>query len=496
MSGALGQQAKLGIAYTFGGRLASAGLIFISTVVLARLLDVRDFGIVALCFLVVDLATKAGDFGFSTAMVQQREDVSVEQVNTLFLIDLTLKLALFVGLMAATPPLARYFGEPLLSGVLPAMGVYMVVDCFSAPGLSLLVRRLSFAAVARVELLSRGVEVVIAIALAWGGAGVWSLVVGRIVGSVTSAGLACWLARWRPSHRVDIRGSIRLIRFGGWLFVRNLAYYAADNIDYLLIGRFLGVHQVGYYSKAFEVMRLPQARVTRAINAVLFSAFSRVQSEPERLANGFRKAILVTSLVSCPALVGLAVIAPEFVVLTFGEKWKPMVQPLQVMCLAGVIHAVDPYMVSLFTATGSVRLAAIRRIVELGLLLVAVAYAIRFGIVGVAAAVVAVAFIVTILTSLLLPRVGLRAWRDYFAPQIPGLLAAATMGAAAVWLRGALLARGTTAGVTLGAVTLAGALTYVALLAASRPASVVAILREGLGDAERLRERVRKVLLG
>ena len=494
MTQSLSAQTKLGVLYTSIGRVAAALVVFAGTVVLARLLEVRDFGVAQICFMIVNLATKVGDFGFSTALVQQRDDVSRTQVNTLFLIDFGLKLALFACLMLARPSIAAYFGEPQLVDVLPAIGVYMVVDCFSIPGLTLLTRRLRFGSVARIDVIARAAEMTLAIGLALAGAGVWSLVWGKVAASVLSAVLACASAGWAPGIAVDLKGSVGLLRFGGWLFVRNIAYYLTENIDYFVIGRVLGVRQVGFYSKAFEVMRMPQARVTRALNAVLFSAFSRVQDEPDRVASGFRKAVIVTSLVSTPALVGLAVVAPEFVGLLFGDKWLPMVSPLQVMCFAGIVHAVDPYLVSVLTATGHVRTAAWRRIGELIALGVGVLVGVRYGVVGVATAVVVVSVVVTVVTSLLLPRVGLKPWRDYIRPQLPGLGAAAVMGAAALASRGALLSSGVAGVWVLFAVIVVGAISYGLTLLLVRPRDVVALWVEGVGDAGRVGRWVRNKL--
>jgi O-antigen/teichoic acid export membrane protein len=487
MTQSLAAQTKLGVLYTTVGRFASAAVVFGGTVALARLLEVRDFGIVQICFMVVDLATKVGDFGFGAAIVQRREEVSREQVNTLFLVDLGLKVVFFVALMAARPGIAAYFAEPKVAEILPAIGIYMVVDCFSLPALTLLTRRLQFGAVARIDVIVRASEMILAIGLALSGMGLWSLVWSRILASSLSAVLACVAAGWAPGVSVDVRGSVPLLRFGGWLFVRNIAYYLAENVDYFVIGRVLGVRQVGFYSKAFEIMRMPQARVTRALNAVLFSAFSRLQDEPERVASGFRKAVLVTSLVSTPALIGLAVVAPEFVLLVLGEKWMPMVPPLQIMCFAGIVHAVDPHLVSVFTSVGQVRTAALRRIFELLTLSGGVLIGVRYGMNGVAAAVVVVSVFVTLATSRLLPRLRLRSWRDYLRPQMPALLAGGLMGAVTVMLRGYLVDRGVPAVVVLVTVVAAGIASFALALLVFRPRDVVALWTEGAGDMGRVR---------
>ncbi|MCA9639388.1 MAG: oligosaccharide flippase family protein, partial [Myxococcales bacterium] len=271
----LSGKAKAGVAYSSLGRVGVTMLMLVRTVILVRLLPVRDFGVIQLCFMIVDMATTMGDFGFSAAQIQQKEDVRREQTNTLFAIDLSLKLVLFTVMLASVSTVSEYFREPLLKQVLPPLAAYMVLDCLTAPGFAILTRNMKFGTTARIEFTARVADSVVAIAIALGGGGVWSLVFGRLMASAISGALACSASGWRPSLKIDLQGSKGLVKFGGWLFVRNIFNYLADNVDYFFVGRILGTQQLGYYSKAFEVMRIPQSRLTRAITVVLFPAFAR-----------------------------------------------------------------------------------------------------------------------------------------------------------------------------------------------------------------------------
>ncbi len=484
----IGQKTKLGVLYSSAGRLGATAIMMVRTVVLVRLLDVKVFGVLQLCFTIVDFATTVGDFGFSAAQVQQREEVRPEQTNTLFLLDLALKGALFAIFMLSLSRIAAYFHEPMLLQVLPVMAAYMLVDAFSAPGLSLLTRRMQFAATAKIEFVSRGVDALCAIVLAFAGFGIWSLVWGRLLGSSVSGVMACVSARWLPSLRIDLRGSRGLVKFGGWLFVRNIFKYLTENVDYFVVGRFLGTRELGFYSKAFEVMRIPQQRLTRAIAVVLFPAFARVQDDRARVSSGLRRVVLATSLIAYPALVGLALVARDFVLVLFGERWLPMTVPLQVMCVAGVVHAVDPFLVSMLTALGLPRLAALRRLVEFVLLGAGTWFAVHYGITGVAVAVVGVALVTTLGTAAFAGQVGVQGYRDYLRPQLPALLASLAMAAVMLALRFSVdqfvalpaVAR------LLGAIVFGG-VAYVAALYLWRPPEVLALWQEGAGDMGRVR---------
>lgn len=491
------EKAKLGMLYTTMSKFSGTFMQFFGSVALARLLEVSDFGLVQMGTMVIGFATKLGEFGFNMGLVQRREEVREEHVNTLFIMDLLFKLSLFGIVMAALPFLADYFHEPRLQSVMPAIALYMVLDCFSNPGTTMLDRQMNFGAQAKIQIIERFVEIVSSVSMALAGLGVWSLIYSKIVSISLSAVLASRAAHWRPSLKFDFQASKELFRFGGWVFLKNLSRYLADNVDYFFIGRYLNAQQLGFYTKAFDLMRLPQRRISRAINSVMFAAFARVQDQPEKVKAGFEKAVLVVSLVSYPLLIGMMIVAPEFVLVVFGEKWQPMTLPLQIMCVSGVLRSIDPFLNSVVTATGYVRHTAFRRFLEFGLLAAATFIGVQYGIVGVAIAVVLVAILVMLLMVNLLKKVSIAGWREYLAPQWPAfssslLMAAAMLGfrqlAEPLWDLHALW-------LLLGMTSL-GAGTYLGALWLAKPKRLVALIQESAGDVQKFKGSIRKKLSG
>lgn len=491
------EKAKLGILYSTMSKFSGTFMQFFGSVALARLLDVSDFGLVQMGTMIIGFATKLGEFGFNMGLVQRREEVREEHVNTLFIMDFLFKLTLFGIVMFALPYLADYFHEPRLQTVMPAIALYMVLDCFSNPGTTMLDRQMNFGAQARIQIIERFVEIVSSVSMAVAGLGVWSLIYSKIISISLSAVLASRAAHWRPSLKFDFQASKDLFRFGGWIFFRNMCREMADNVDYFVIGRYLNAEQLGYYTKAFDLMRLPQRRITRSINSVMFAAFARVQDQPEKVKSGFEKAVLVVSLVSYPLLIGMMIVAREFVEVVFGEKWLPMVLPLQIMCVAGVLRSIDPFLNSVVTATGFVRHSAFRRLVEFALLAVACYIGVEYGIVGVAIAVVIVSFIVMFLMVNLLKQVSVSGWREYLAPQMPAFLGTLLM--AAVMLAFKVVAENIwdfPALVAMLGMTIIGGVTYVGALLLVKPKRVVALWRESAQDVQKLTSGLRKKING
>lgn len=491
----IGKKTKVGILYNTAARLAGTfGQIF-SSILLARLLVPSDFGAVATAMMTIGFATKFGEFGFHMGLIQRKEDITRAHVDTLFVMDFTFKLILYAVIYAATPYIARFFHNPDLEAILPVLGLYILLECFSATPLTVLKREMNFKVTSIIGAVESFVAIISSVVMAYLGLGYWSLVYSQLLGVTVSAFLATGQTGWYPRFRYDRQAGKDLFRFGVMISLRNLFRYGSDKVDYFFISRYLGAQALGFYEKAFELMRLPQRRITRSINRVIFSAFARIQDEPERIRKAFRKLILAISLLSYPMLAGLAFVAPVFVPVALGEKWQPTVVPLQIMCVAGILRSMDPFLNSLLTATGFVKSTVTRRAVEFLLLATASFVGVHYGIIGVSIGIVVSYFIVMFLMLSIITRLTPVNWGDYFGAQLPAFVTTLGMLASLylnnLWLQDWLEGK---PHFLLIAQTLIGGVTYLALHGIFRFSAVRELLSEVTGDFRGLlkRKRVQK----
>ncbi len=489
----IGKKAKVGILYNMAARVAGTFGQIISTIILARLLAPEDFGVVATAMMVIGFATKFGEFGFHMGLIQRKEEIESIHIDTLFVMDFTFKLTLYAVVYFAAPHIAAFFNNPTLAEVLPIIALYMLLECFSTTPLTVLKRRMDFKSTSIISTIERFFTLGSSVAFAALGFSFWSLVYSKLLGVSISGLLAMRKTGWFPQFRFQRRAAMELFRFGILIFLRNLFRYGSDKVDYFFISKFLGAQALGFYEKAFELMRLPQRRITRAVNRVIFSAFSRIQDDPERIRKAFQKLILGISLVSYPLLGGLAFVAPLFIPIVLGEGWRPMILPLQIMCFAGVLRSMDPFLNSLLTATGFVKSTVTRRALEFLLLAATTFFGVRHGIVGVSVAIVFSYIVVMFIMMTIITRVTSVQWRDYFGSQMPavvctlgmlGLMFAATrlmapyISAQGSWM---LLIQ-----------VVSGAISYIGLHLIFRFRSVVALWDELRGDTHKLLKFLKK----
>lgn len=418
--------AKRGIAWTLSSNLLTQALSFAIGVVLARLIPPADFGVFAITGIFSGLAATVSNIGLGSALVRRKE-VTPAHCRSMLAANLASSGAVVLILTLLAPWVGRYFKNPLATPVLMVVAWNFLINSASSVSFSLASRALRFRLIAQIEAVSAVVNGVLAVVLAYRGLGVWAIAWAGIAQSATRALLLLALSGWRPGLGWDRAALGDLVGFGAGITLKRLINYAAANVDYFVIGRRLGAADLGYYTRAYNLMTLPLTQLSRVMMQVLFPAFARLQDDNARLIAGYSKVVLATSLASFPFLVGLFLVAAPFVHVVYGATWMPTVLPLQIMCVAGMMKSVTTFIGAITDAKGQVGAEVRRQIIYLALLVVGTFLGSFYGTAGVAAAVVVASLIMLVMMQTLLNRLTGMTWRDYFTALAPALGGAAVM---------------------------------------------------------------------
>jgi len=326
-----------GVRWNGAAHILKQGLQFLISIILIRLLTPEVYGLLGMAAVFVGFVGVFSDLGFSQALVQ-RPTLSEEHRCTAFWLGIGLGLGLGGLLAALAGPIAGFYGQPELTGVLRVLAVAFVLTALGAVPKALLQRDLAFKGIARVEVPALVVAGAVGIGLAVNGAGVWSLVGQQLVFPATQAALLWWVVDWRPRLRISPPAARDLWTFGGGLTGFGIVNYWARRGDDLLIGRFMGAASLGLYGRAYGLMLLPIRHVISAVNRVIFSALSSIQDDRARVRRAYLKAIRLISFLAFPMMAGLAVTARPFVLAVFGQRWTGVIPLIQILSLAGIVQ--------------------------------------------------------------------------------------------------------------------------------------------------------------
>ena len=295
-----------------------------STVLLARLLLPSDFGLVAMVTAITGFVALFKDAGLSAATVQ-REEITHQQVSTLFWINVALSTCVMLVVAALAPLLVILYNEPRLLLITVAIGALFVVGGLTVQHQALLRRQMEFKKLSIIEIGSMAGGVLVAISMALAGLGYWALV-GLTAGTTLTNCVLVWtLCPWRPSLPSRDSGVGSMLRFGGNMTAFSFVNHFSRNMDNVLIGWWWGAGPLGLYAKAYSLLMLPITQINAPVSAVVIPALSRLQNEPERYRRFYRRAINLVATAGMPICAFAFAAADPLVLFFLGERWAPMV---------------------------------------------------------------------------------------------------------------------------------------------------------------------------
>ena len=324
-----------------------------SIMILARLLDPKDFGLVGMVTAVTGAFNWLKDFGLSTVTIQ-RATLTDQQLSMLFWLNLLVGGVLALLSFASAPILAAFYQEPRLFWVMALLSVSWLFNAAGVQHAALLQRDMRFVALAVVEILALLTSSMVGIGMALAGLGYWALVGSLLIWPAASSAGSWLMTGWVPgAPRRD--ASIRsMMHFGGMVSLNILIVYIAYNLDKVLLGRFWGAEVLGMYGRAYQLISIPTESLISAVSGVAFSALSRVQDDEYLLRSYFLKGYAIVLTLTLPITIACALFADDLIFLLLGPKWQDAAVILRLMSPIPLAFAlIHPWGWLLF-ATGGV----------------------------------------------------------------------------------------------------------------------------------------------
>ncbi len=360
----------------------SEGLSFLLFVVMARLLIPEDFGLVALASSIVLSLQCLLQFGIPEALIQ-RATLTEANIRSAMTASFLLGMALMVLAVLLAWPLAWMLGRDEFPPIFLSLSCVLIFQSLSFPLHGLLRRALDLKSIAIRTLVATSVGGLVAVTLARSGFGPWALVAQQL--TVAGIGLLMLLrvSAIKPwPLQFEWRAFEPLISIARSFMLSQFASQSARKLDAVALGLFMGNHEVGIY---FLVTRLIQAAQTVSqfsIGEISLAVLSRLQHDPQRLRDGIRRAMRLTGFACLYFFGALALVAPVFVPVLFGEQMADAAGPLRVLALFATAGALISTAVHVLISVGAARLSTSLAVGASIVQLIAVVVAARFGMIA------------------------------------------------------------------------------------------------------------------
>lgn len=356
------------------------GVQFVQLIVLARVLEVRQIGQIAVVTLVMGLADLVVATGVTQAIVQRRT-VTSRELSSLYWLNLFVAASVAVVVLSTSGLVGRFFGDPAVVPLVQLASVMLLVSSFGQVARAMLEKRLRFEAIAVAEIAGAAVLLVVSVSTALAGTGSLSAVLGLIAGAVVRAAVYRTAARrlFRLRFVFHLQATRRFLGFSVLQSVDALINYVQNALSTATTGGVVGAAAMGGYNLSYNLAVNTPAKLNPVITRVMFPVFSSLQVGDRRMRSGYELMNLAVGLVSVPALTALALLAEPVLVTLYGSRWATFAPILAVLCGVGALRALGNPVGSVVMATDNMRLGVL---VNAGKLVVTIPLIVVGGLTG------------------------------------------------------------------------------------------------------------------
>jgi PST family polysaccharide transporter len=386
----VGRLARVGATWSFVLIVTRQLLSIGTTAVLSRILPPGDFGVVAMVGTVTSFLMLVSDMGLSWATVQT-ERLEQKQIDTLFWAGAASGGLAWGACAMCAPIVARFYGNAALEPLCWILGMSLLINGLTIQPTALLKRQMRQRELAVSQTAAVLIAGVVSVGMALGGAGYWSLAAQIITAALVLLATSFYWSQYRPARPGLSPGAISLLKFGGYVGACNIMIFFQINMDNILIGRYCGAEELGFYSRAYALRALPAMYATMALTDVIVPALAAIQGDRERLESVFVKAIQLMAIIGCPVAVLLGVTAEESVFIIYGTRWEAVAPLLVLLSFPALVLPLNQMLGCLFVATGKVRQMFLLSASTLPLVGITYYVAVGWGATGIAVAAAALA---------------------------------------------------------------------------------------------------------
>lgn len=316
-------------------RFGTMTISFVANMVLARMLTPDDYGCVGMLLIFISLSTTFIDGGFGSALIQKRRPTR-EDYSTIFYWNLGLSVLLYLLLYAGAPLVARFYDEPVLTGLLRLQSVILIINAATMVQITQLRKQMRFKKIALINVAAAIGSVAGAIAYAYMGGGVWALVWQQILLSLITLVLLVIFAPWWPALRFSGRSFRELSGFGFFILLSSLLSAFINNFKGLLIGKVFGPVVLGYFTQAQKLEQVSSTNVSNVVQQVTYPILVEVKDDAAKfkaVIGQFNAALMALVM---PLMLTLFILSEEVIGLLLGNQWIPAAPMLRILCIQGI----------------------------------------------------------------------------------------------------------------------------------------------------------------
>jgi O-antigen/teichoic acid export membrane protein len=337
------------------GRYASRAINLGTTVVIARMMDPKEFGVSVLgasSFLILGAIRELASVNY---LVQQTE-LTRDKINSAFTISFAITVLLTAVVLLLADPIAALYGEPRLASYIQIVTIGFALGPFMQPIYALWSRELAFRTISAMDVLAAGVNAVASIVLVGLGFSYIGLAWSSTISTLIGVGLALWLSRSQLAiFRFSLKEWRSVLSFGLYGSATSIIYRVSDALAFLVLGRLLNTYAIGLLQRAIMLATFTETVILAGVNSITLPAFSHKARSGADLKQAYLTAISYVTAVQWPALAFISAMATPLTLLLLGPRWMEIAPLAQIIALSLMFNFAATLNFPILVAVGAIR---------------------------------------------------------------------------------------------------------------------------------------------
>ncbi len=359
--------------WKFGERISAQLVSTLVSIILARLLIPEDYGVIALVTVFITICNVFVVNGFGTALVQKKDADDLD-FTSVFYFSIFLAVLLYAVIFVCAPFIAKFYDNEVLTPIVRVMGIRIIIAAINSVQHAYLDRRMQFKKFFISTIFGTVISGVVGVWLAYNGYGVWALVAQYLTNVTIDTCVLAFVIKWIPKFNVSFARLKGLFSFGWKILASSLLDTGYNELRTLIIGKKYDSESLAYYNKGGSFPSLISNNVNTAVNSVLLTALSKIQSEKERVKQSMKKSLQVCAFVILPCMVGFAAIGSTFISVVLTDKWLPSLPYLYITCATFTLYPIHNANLTAMQAMGRsdlfLKLEIVKKVVGIASILV------------------------------------------------------------------------------------------------------------------------------
>lgn len=331
------QKVAGGLFWSYGERIMAQLVSLIVSIVLARLLDPENYGVISIVMIFITFCDAIVTGGFGNAIVQKK-DADELDVNTMLCCSVATSILLYTIIFCAAPYIASFYNMPVIRSILRVLGLRLLISGVNSIQRAWIQKRMLFKRFFISTSFGTIISAIVGISMAYNGKGAWALVGQYLTNSFIDTTVLLITNDWKPRIQFSWKRAIEMCSYGWKVLVTTVVYTIEADLRSLIIGKKFGSADLAYYDQGKKFPNLLVANINTSISNVMFPVLSENQNNLMRLKQLCRRAVRSEIYLLSPLLIGLIGIADTFVVAILSEKWASCIPFLRILTLVFLVR--------------------------------------------------------------------------------------------------------------------------------------------------------------